>query len=71
MTEKKAKKAIIRIAALKSWIALNDVLREADLKTCVKLLEAEKEGRRRAQFLKRIHARLNKVRADRERAEFA
>lgn len=54
---------------LKSWLALNDFLRGVDEATCEVLLKEELKGRRRKQFLKRIHSRLNKVRADRERAE--
>ena len=55
--------------ALRSWVALNDVVREADESVCEILLEEELKGRKRKQFIKRIHSRLNKVRADRERAE--
>lgn len=55
--------------ALKSWIALNDVLRDAGEELCQDLLDEELTGRKRKQFIKRIHSRLNKVRADRERKE--
>lgn len=55
--------------ALKSWLALNAALREADEATCETFLKEELKGRKRKQFTKRIHSRLNKVRADRERAE--
>ena len=55
--------------ALLSWLALNDALREADEKVCESLLKEELKGRKRKQFVKRIHSRLNKVRADRERVE--
>jgi hypothetical protein len=54
---------------LSSWENLNDALRDADEVFCKKLLKLEQEGRRRKQFLLRIHSRLNKVRADAERAE--
>jgi len=57
--------------ALATWVALNDALRDANEATCQALLKAEKAGKKRQQFLKRIHSRLNKVRADRERAELA
>lgn len=53
----------------RSWLDLNELLRDADEKTCEILLSAEKAGRARKQFLRRIHSRLNKVRADRERCE--
>lgn len=57
--------------SLRSWIALNDVLRDADEALCQSLIKEELKGRKRKQFVKRIHSRLNKVRADRERAELA
>jgi len=63
------KKKAITNPALMSWVSLNEALRDADLKTCTVLLSIEKKGRARKQFLKRIHSRLNKVRADQERAE--
>ena len=52
-----------------TWRALNDLLRGADEKTCRKLLKKEQDGRRRTRFILRIHSRLNKARADRERLE--
>lgn len=59
----------IKNPALQSWLALNDKIREADEATCESLLKEELKGRKRKQFIKRIHSRLNKVRADRERRE--
>ncbi len=56
-------------SALVSWVALNDKLRGANETECRNLLEEELNGRKRKQFIKRIHSRLNKVRADRERIE--
>ncbi len=55
--------------ALQSWLALNDFLRGANEAACEGLLKEELNGRKRKQFIKRIHSRLNKVRADRERVE--
>lgn len=55
--------------ALQTWIGLNDELRDADEIRCQELLNEELSGRKRKQFIKRIHSRLNKVRADRERKE--
>jgi len=55
--------------ALETWIKLNDFIRDADEATCHKLLDEERSNRRRQQFMKRIHSRLNKARADRERRE--
>lgn len=63
------KKKPVNNPALRSWLALNDALREAGESVCKALLKEELEGRRRKCFIKRIHSRLNKVRADRERAE--
>ena len=54
---------------LRTWPALNEALRLADEQLCQQLLKEELKGRRRKMFVKRIHSRLNKARADRERAE--
>ena len=55
--------------ALKTWRSMNSYLRDADEETCIKLLEIETSGNGRLRFRKRIHSRLNRVRADRERKE--
>ena len=65
------KKKPIKNPALQSWLALNQELRASDEDRCRALLKEEKGGRKRKQFLKRIYSRLNKVRADRERAELS
>lgn len=57
--------------ALASWYALNDEMKTADEELCAKLLKQELEGKGRKQFVYRIHSRINKIRADRERAELA
>lgn len=62
-------KTQVKNPVLRTWIELNEALRKADERLCQRLLKEEQAGRRRKQFLKRIHSRLNKVRADRERAE--
>ena len=54
---------------LDTWRALNDKLRGADEKTCRDLLRKEQAGKKRPRFILRIHSRLNKARADRERKE--
>lgn len=59
----------IKEPVLRSWEALNDHLINADEARCKELLQLEINGRKRRQFLLRIHSRLNKVRADRERLE--
>jgi hypothetical protein len=58
------------LKALETWVLLNDALRNANEATCHALIKAEMGGRNRKQFVMRIHSRLNKVRADRERKEF-
>lgn len=53
-----------------SWLELNAWLKTATEAQVVKALATEKKRKpRRVQFVKRIHSRLNKMRADRERAE--
>lgn len=54
---------------LNSWAELNNVLREASEKTSRELLEAELAGEKRKLYVLRIHSRMNRVRAARERAE--
>ncbi len=54
---------------LDSWANLNSTIIRADEGLCQELLAQELAGKRRLQFLLRIHSRLNKVRADRERVE--
>ena len=54
---------------LRDWTSLNDALREADEKDTNDMLKAELKGQRRKQFCLRIHSRMNKMRAARERAE--
>lgn len=56
---------------LQTWLKLNAYLLTADEETCQKLLDEERQGRNRKQFMKRIHSRLNRVRRVRERAEIA
>ena len=62
-------KEVIPDPCLDSWNALNDKLRTADEAICNALIAQEKASRNRRTFIKRIHSRLNKVRADRERQE--
>lgn len=54
---------------IRTWIDLNEIIRGADEKLCEQLLKVELEGPRRKVFAFRIHSRLNKVRAARERKE--
>lgn len=52
-----------------SWIELNSVLKDADEAAAKALLASEKKGKRRLQYMLRIHSRLNAVRAHTEREE--
>lgn len=61
----------LRYPELTTWIGLNEALMATtDEKYLTVLLKKEQSGKNRSQFVKRIHSRLNKVRADRERKEF-
>lgn len=62
------KKAITN-PALETWLKLQDYLMQAELGACEQLYAEELRGRKRGQFLKRIHSRINKLRAIKERAE--
>ena len=63
-------KSTITNPALTSWDNLNEFVMETDDESVLqKLLKEELQGRKRAQFVKRIHSRINKLRADRERSE--
>lgn len=57
------------MAEIETWAGLNAAVRSADEDTCIELLKAELKGKRRKQFVYRLHSRLNRVRADRERTE--
>ena len=48
---------------------MNEIIRLADEKTCEQLLKVELDGPKRKVFALRIHSRLNRVRAARERKE--
>lgn len=52
---------------LKTWLGLNEVLRKCSFHLAQSLLDEELAGRRRKQFLLRIHSRINKLRATTER----
>lgn len=55
------------VEILKSWENLNAYLRNASVSDCERLLKSETSGKNRLSFLRRVHSRLNKVRADNER----
>jgi len=54
---------------LANWYALNDEVMRLDEKGAAALLDREREGQARTRFMKRIHGRINRLRAERERAE--
>lgn len=54
---------------LSTWDGLNSAIRGAGEETCLRLLKLELRGKARPTFVLRIHSRLNKIRADRERLE--
>jgi hypothetical protein len=54
---------------LRNWANLNEALRDCTEPQARDLLQREQKGKKRVQYLFRIHSRLNKARADRERAE--
>lgn len=51
------------------WLELLDQLRNASEKECADLLESEKHGKRRFNYLMRIFMKYNKLRYQRERRE--
>ena len=55
------------IKALDTWVSLNTAITTANEAACAKLMALEMQGRRRKMFLLRIHSRMNKLRAHRER----
>ena len=53
---------------LATWIALNEAIMSGDIKLAERLLAEESAGKRRKQFMLRLHSRINKLRAQDERA---
>lgn len=63
-------KKAVKNEALRTWKALNEAILKLDDEAQVRaLLAEEKAGRRRKQFMLRIHSRLNRIRADHERTD--
>ena len=60
-------KCKVSTAAYQTWEELNSVMKVADEKDCWMALKTELKGPRRQEFVYRIHSRLNRVRAHRER----
>jgi hypothetical protein len=56
-------------SALSNWPALQEALKRLDETECWALLQEEKKGKRRLQFLLRIYGRANRLRCERERRD--
>ncbi len=54
---------------LENWAVLNDNIQQLDEATIKALIDKEKKGESRPQFLIRLHGRYNKLRAIREKKE--
>lgn len=59
--------------ALSTWKSLNEELQKDEMteEECLRLLNIERKGQRRLQFMLRLFGRYNKLRAERERREIA
>lgn len=70
---KKAPKPVLEnvVEVLDTWNGLNSFVISADEDECQRLLDEELRSRKRLTFALRIHSRLNRVRATRERAEIS
>ncbi len=55
--------------ALSTWTALNNAVRDCDEQAARDLLELEINGKKRVRYVFRIHSRINKLRADKERED--
>lgn len=65
------KKRRIENPILETWSSLNQyVMVTDDEKALAALLKVEQAGKARKQFILRIHSRINRLRAARERLEF-
>ena len=69
MTKHYQKDVKVDHQALKTWLDLNLFLLQADERACLDLLKTERAGRARCRFILRIHSRMNRMRAARERKE--
>lgn len=54
---------------LSNWVACNEFLKTCSEEDAIALLAAEQQGKRRVQYLMRVHSKMNKERARRERSE--
>lgn len=67
----KHQKSRVTAAALNTWDSCNDMLRDATEEEALEMLNMERSGKARQQYLIRIHARYNLKRGARERSELA
>lgn len=58
-----------QIDYLENWVVLNKHVQKLDEDTLRKLIDKEKKGHNRPQFLVRLHGRYNRLRAQREKKE--
>ena len=54
---------------LENWMSLTTAVSDMGENECQVLLKREKAFKRRRMFMLRIHSRINKIRAERERTE--
>lgn len=54
---------------LSTWYTLNEMIMKLDENTVLKLIKHEQANLRRPIFLRRLHSRFNRLRAEREREE--
>ncbi len=54
---------------LGTWIDLNAALADCDIKFAEELLKKEQSGKKRKQFVLRIHSRINRLRRVDERTD--
>lgn len=60
----KKKKPVV--SELREWGVMNRLLKTCDLKEAERLLELEKNGRKRASFLKRLQGRVSRLKRQRD-----
>lgn len=59
------------VEILRTWEGLNSYLRLATVSDCERLIQSEINSKNRLSFIRRIHSRLNKVRAMDEREKLS
>ena len=67
--EAQGNKELNDVGPLENWYKLNDALRECTEDEAKDLLKREQAGKNRSRFVLRIHSRINRTRAERERGE--